>query len=445
MEAELTEKQSLLRRIGKNFGKLLRGRGVAAVLELITVAVLARSLSPANFGQLVLVQTYVQMVRGLFNFRLHETVVRFGVPVHDANNHHSLRRLLRLTLLIDIAASGASVVVAILAVPLAGLLFDWDQDLILGALIYSSILLTSAKDTPKGILRLFDRFDVLGIQLMISPVARLFGVLVVSTQVPDVLSFVIVLALGTLAGNIYLIARGWMEYGRRIGGNLLRGPSIKGWRDEFPGLRGFLSIVYLQSNLDNVQKQAPTLLAGAILGAEGAGLLRIAREATKILSKPGALLQQVLFPNLVRLWTRHTANFHSILLRIVLVSGVFGLVFISASIFGGRPLLTGILGPDYAAAAPLMSLLLFAATLELVVFMLRTGGYAMGLAGKILWLHGISAVLYVIAFVAITPSMGLIGPGIAACFSATVTLIGISLLVSRGIRNAPLQSERAHD
>lgn len=443
MDAELTEKQSLLRRMGKNFGKLLRGRGVAAVLELITVAVLARSLSPANFGQLVLVQTYVQMVRGLFNFRLHETVVRFGVPVHDANNHHSLRRLLRLTLLIDIAASGASVVVAILAVPLAGLLFDWDQDLILGALIYSSILLTSAKDTPKGILRLFDRFDVLGIQLMISPVARLFGVLVVSTQVPDVLSFVIVLALGTLAGNIYLIARGWMEYGRRIGGNLLRGPSIKGWRDEFPGLRGFLSIVYLQSNLDNVQKQAPTLLAGAILGAEGAGLLRIAREATKILSKPGALLQQVLFPNLVRLWTRHTANFRSILLRIVLVSGVFGLVFISASIFGGRPLLTGILGPDYAAAAPLMSLLLFAATLELVVFMLRTGGYAMGLAGKILWLHGISAVLYVIAFVAITPSMGLIGPGIAACFSATVTLIGISLLVSRGIRNAQLAPQQS--
>ncbi len=445
MDTRLTEKQSLFRRIGRNFGKLLRGRGVAAVLELTTVAVLARSLSPANFGQLVLVQTYVQMVRGLFNFRLYETVVRFGVPAHDANNDHSLRRLLRITLFIDIAASGSSFIVAIVAVPLAGLLFDWDQDLIFGALIYSSILLTSAKDTPKGILRLFDRFDVLGIQLMISPLLRLFGVLVVSTQVPDVLSFVVVLALGTLAGNIYLIARGWMEYGRQVGGNLLRGPSIKGWRDEFPGLRAFLSIVYVQSNLDNVQKQAPTLLAGALLGPAAAGMLRIAREATKILSKPGALLQQVLFPNLVRLWTRHTANFHSILLRVVLVSVLFGFVFIIASIFGGRLLLTSLLGPDYAAAAPLMSLLLFAATLELVVFMLRTGGYAMGLAGKILWLYGISTVLYVIVFVAITPSMGLIGPGIAACFSAAVTLVGISLLVSRGIRDAPLVPEQARE
>jgi len=443
MDTKLTENKSLLRRIGKNFGKLLRGRGVAAVLELTTVAVLARSLSPTNFGQLVLIQTYVQMVRGVFNFRLFETVVRFGVPVHDANNKHSFRRLLRLTLFIDIAASGLSIVVAILAVPLAGLLFDWDQNLIIGAMIYSSILLTSAKNTPKGLLRLFDRFDVLGIQLMVSPVLRLLGVLVVSMLGDaDVLTFVVVLALGTLAGNIYLIARGWMEFGRRVGGNLLRGPSLKGWSDEFPSLRAFLSIVYLQSNLDNVQKNAPTLLAGALLGAAGAGMVRIAREATKILSKPGALLQQVLFPNLVRLWGRGTPIFASILFRVILMSVLFGLVFIVASVFGGRQLLTSVLGPDYAVAAPLMSLFLLAATVELVVFLLRTGGYAMGLAGKILWLHLISAVLYVIAFVTLTPSMGLIGPGIAACFAATVTLVGISLLVSKGIRNSPLESEQ---
>ena len=305
---------------------------------------------------------------------------------------------------------------------------------------YSSILLTSEKDTPKGILRVFDRFDLLGIQLMISPALRLLGVLIISWGSGEVLSFIVVLALGTLVGNIYLIARGWMEFGRQVGGNLLRGPSIKGWRDEFPGLREFITIVYLQSNLDNVQKQAPTLLAGAFLGAASAGLLRIAREATKILSKPGALLQQVLFPNLVRLWTRRTANFRAILLRVVLVSSLFGLVFIVASLFGGRLLLSSALGPDYADAAPLMSLLLVAATMELVIFLLRSGGYAMGLAGKILWLHLSSAGIYVVAFVLLTPSLGLMGPGYAACFSATVTLFGIRWLVSRGLRDVPLES-----
>ena len=445
MDAKLTENQSLFRRIGRNFGKLLRGRGVAAVLELLTVALLARSLTPAYFGHVVLIQTYVQMVKGLFNFRLFETVVRFGIPLFEANKHSSLKKLLRLTLAIDIATSGLSFVVAILAVPLAAKMFDWDDGLISATMIFSITLLASGIGTPKGLLRLFDRFDVLGIQLMISPVLRLIGVFAVSMLGADVLSFIVVLAVGSLAGNIYLIARGWMEFGRQVGGNVLRSPSLKGWREEFPSLRGFLLIVYAQSNLDNLPKHASTLLAGTLLGPAAAGMLRIAREATKILSKPGALLQQVLFPNLVRLWGRGATNFRSILLRVIVMSGLFGLVFVVASLFGGEALLSSALGAGYAPAAPLMSLLLLSATVELVVFMLRTGGYAMGLADKVLWLHLISAVLYLTAFVTLTPRLGLIGPGIAAIFSATVTLIGISLLMYTGIQKAKPLPEQTPD
>jgi len=430
------KKESLSRRIGRNFGRLLRGRGVAAVLEVLTVALLARSLTPADFGQVVLIQTYVQMIKGLFNFRLFESVVRYGLPAFEAKRDLPFRRLLGLTLSIDIATSAVSFVVAIVAVPLAVRLFEWDDSLVSAAMIFSITLLASGIGTPKGLLRMFDRFDVLGVQLMISPVLRLLGVIAVSLTTADIKWFIVVLAIGTMVGNIYLIARGWMEFGRRVGGSVFSGPSLKGWRDDFPSLRGFLAVVYAQSNLDNLPKNVSTMLAGTLLSPAAAGMLRIARESTKILSKPGALLQQVLFPNLVRLWHQRTPNFRFILVRAILVSGLFGLVFVFASVFGGGLILTRALGPDYAAAAPLMSLMLLSATIELVVFMLRTGGYAMGLAARILWLHLISAVLYLTAFVTLTPSLGLIGPGLAACFSATVTLAGIALLVNKGIQRA---------
>jgi O-antigen/teichoic acid export membrane protein len=127
------------------------------------------------------------------------------------------------------------------------------------------------------------------------------------------------------------------------------------------------------------------------------------------------------------------------------MSGSYGLVFVVASIFGGEALLSSALGADYAPAAPLMSLLLLSATVELVVFMLRTGGYAMGLADKVLWLHLISAVLYLTAFVTLTPRLGLIGPGIAAIFSSTVTLIGISILIYKGIQKATPLSAQTHE
>ena len=235
LDANQAENQSLLRRIARNFGKLLGGRSAAAVLELITVAVLARSLSTTDFGQVVLIQTYVLIVRGLFNFKLAETVVRFGVSALEANNELSFRRLLRATLFVEIAASGASFVVAILALPLAAKFFDWEQSLVFATMIYSSVLLTSARGTPKGILRVFDRFDVLGIQITVNPFLRLFGVLLASMLDAKVPLFIGVLTLGTFAGNIYLIARGWIEFRRQVGGRIVRGPSLKGWREEDAG------------------------------------------------------------------------------------------------------------------------------------------------------------------------------------------------------------------
>ena len=445
MDDTLIENESLSRRLARNFGRLARGRGVAAVLELITVAILARSLSPANFGQIVLIQTYVLIVRGLFNFKLFEAVILFGVPALEANDHRSLRRLLRLTLCIDIATSIFATVIAILAASLIAGVLDWNQETVFAAMLYSTMLATSGIGTPKGILRLFDRFDVLGIQLMVSPVLRLAGVIAALVLNADTLLLVGVLAFGTMAGNIYLIVRGWAELRHHVSGSILRGPSLKSWHDDFPGLRAFLTAVYLQTNVDTLPKHLSTMLAGSFLGPAAAGMLRLAREATKVLSKPGALFQQVLFPDLVRLWGRGAPSFHMILTRALLISGLFGLVFVVGSFFGGRLLFTSALGAEYADAAPLMTLLLLSATLELAAFVLRAAGYAIGQAGEILRLHAISAVIYLVAFTILTPRMGLMGPGYAACLSATVTLFGISRMVARSILVAPRQGEKTSE
>lgn len=413
------------------------------MLELSTVAILARALSPADFGQIVLIQTYVLIVRGLFNFKLFEAVIRFGVPAVEAHDDVSLRRLLRLMLFIDLAASALATIVALLAAPLVAVFLDWDASLVLAAMIYSSVLVTAGLGTPKGILRLFDRFDVLGIQLMVSPVLRLAGVILALALGANMLWLVAVLAVGTLAGNVYLITRGWQVFRERVGGSVLRGPSLKAWQQAFPGLRAFLTIVYVQTNVDMLPKHVSTLLAGSLLGPAAAGMLRLAREATKVLSKPGALLQQVLFPDLVRLWGHGADSFRMILLRALLISGLFGLVFIVGSFFGGRLLFSSALGPDYAEAAPLLTLLLLSATLELAGIVLRAAGYAIGHAGGILRLHLVSAVVYLVSFTVLAPRMGLIGPGIAACIAATVTLAGISVMVAKSIREKPLEADEA--
>jgi O-antigen/teichoic acid export membrane protein len=428
------EGSTALQRAFRNFGKLLRGRGVAAVLELVTVALLARELTPAPFGKIVLIQTYVLVVRGLLNFKLYEVLIRFGVPLLETGKNSSFKQLLQITIFIDCLSAVAATVIAIAVAKMAGSVLGWDADMAPLTMIYCGVLLTYGFGTAKGLLRIYDRYDVLGIQIMIAPVLRLAGVLLVMFINPTLLWFVIALTITSAIGNIYLLAKGWGEMRRQVGSIEWSGSALKAWRQEFGELPKFIAIVYWQGNIDMLPRHITTLLAGSILGPAGAGLLRLAREATKILSKPGALLRQVLFPDMVRMWVRRSPEFRAILVRSLLISMLAGVVMTGASMFGGAYLFTAALGPDYAAAAPLLSLLLLATTLELMATVLRSAGYAMGHAGAILKQNLFSSVIYLAAFIALTPLWGLIGPGFAACIAAMLPLVGTGYLVRRDMR-----------
>lgn len=425
------EDQSPLRRAARNFGRLLRGRGVAAVLESLTVIILARSLTPAYFGNIVLIQTYVLIVRELLNFKVFEAIIRFGVPMLEAKDQNSFKQLLRLTLRIDVLSAVSATIVAIAAVPLVGRMLHWDNELMQLTLLYSSVLLIFGSNTAKGILRLFDRFDILGTQLMVGPALRLIGVLLVLWWGAGVVPFVVALTLSAVAANIYLNLQGWAEMRRQVGSLALREYPLKGWRQQFPELGNFIGVVYWQANVDMLPKQLSTLLVGMFLGPQGAGMLRVANELTKILSKPGQLLQQVLFPDLVRMWVRGAAAFAPLLKRALLISALYGLFFVASSTFGGTFLLTAALGEEYSQAAPLLSLLMLAATFELLSSVLRSAGYAMGHAGKILRLYVISSALFLLLFAVLTPYTGLKGPGLAACVASLVPLVGTGLLIRK--------------
>ena len=435
------ERSAILRRAAHNFSRLLRSSGVAGVLELVTVAILARTLLPGLFGNLVLIQTYVLVFHGLFGFKLYEILVRFGVPLLEADDRASFRQLVRFTLLIDIASSLVATLVAVIVALTAHKLLGWDAGIDSLTVMYSMILLTHGYGTAKGVLRIFDRYDLLGNQVMIGPVLRLIGVLIVMSIEPTLMLFVIALAIATAASNLYLIAMGLMELRRQMGAVRFNGPSLRSWREQFPGLRKFMFILYWQGNVDLMPKHISTLLAGALLGSVGAGLLRLARESAKILSKPGGLLRQVLFPDLVRTWVHGNSSFLFILLRALLASALFGLIFVVGALFGGSALLTAALGVEYAPAAPLMTLLLLAATIELMATVLRDAGYAIGNAGKILWLYLISSAMYLVLFVALTKTLGLIGAGAAACIAALIPFVGTGLLVARGIRKQQTSSK----
>ncbi|MEZ5597956.1 MAG: lipopolysaccharide biosynthesis protein [Pseudomonadales bacterium] len=426
-----TPNPSTLRKALGNLNRLLAGRAFAGVLGLVATAIMARALAPEQFGLVILLHTYLLTWQGLLNCKPFEAIIRYGVDAVDAGDETRLRRLLKLSLRVDVVSS---LLAAILAAGLAGVtgrLLGWDPAFIGMAQLYSLLLLTSVTGTAKGVLRLFNRFDLLARQLAIAPALRFVGALFCWWQSLGLTGFIVTWGLALGLEHLYMTFRGWRELNRQLDQPTLHDVDISDWREAFPGYAKFTGIVYWQSNLDLLPKHLVTLVVGAFLGPMEAGLYRLARELSQVLQTPAVLIRQVLFPDFTRLWNRGGDGLVWILLRTVAGAALGGLVFVVVSVFWGDWLLGVFAGDAYVAAAVVLTWLLVAGTLDLCTSVLRVAGYAMGDASVVLRLTAIAAAAYLLALLLLVPVAGLVGAGLSACVASLTTLTGMVIMVRR--------------
>jgi O-antigen/teichoic acid export membrane protein len=414
-----------MRRILGNFAYLLRGRGIAAVMLLAATALMARALGPAEFGMVVLIHTYAVLVRSFLNVKQFLAIVRWGVPALDAGDHATLRRLVNICWRIDWLSCIGATLVAFLLAPLLGPFMGMDQQQVIMLTVYSLVLLATGNRTAIGILRLYDRFDLLGWKETIGPAIRLVGVLIAWWLDAPMVVYVATFGFAFAVEEFYLGWFGRREYRRQMGSLPVADNADKARIKEFSGLRHFLWITYWQSNVDLVPKHGSILLAGVLMGPAEAGLLRLARQFSTLLSKPAGLIRQVVFPDLTRSWNQGNSDFKLIVTRTAMLAGGLGLFFVLAGHFFGEYLLGTLIGEDFVAAAPVLTLLLLASTVDLTAASLRSAAYAIGHAGKVLRVYALSAVVYIALFILCTMNMGLIGSGIAACAAAALPAIAM--------------------
>lgn len=407
-------------RLLRNFATVLRGRGLAGVFSIIATGLMAHALPVAEFGLVVLLHTYVMVIKGFLNFRTYEAIVRYGIPLQEAGDQTRLMSLLRATFAVDLAASGLAAAVAVAAVPLAAQWLDWDARTASWAVWYGLALLTTPGNTGGGILRLYDRFDALGMQYTVGPLVRVILVTACWAAGAGPGWFALAWGLAFCAGNLWMIGRGFAELRRQVPTPLWRGTAWSDLGERDNRFWRFLGVVYWQTGIDLIPKHLSTLLAGGLLGPAGAGLFRLARELSTVLAQPAVLLREVLFPDLTRAWHGDRDAFRRLPFRTALMAAGVGLVLVVIVAAAGRPLL-GWFGADYASAWPLLLVLLLAACLDLASAPLRAAAYAMGRATSLLRIHVLGVIAYVPLFLALAAWLGLVGPGFAALGAAVLT------------------------
>ncbi|HEY9236987.1 MAG TPA: lipopolysaccharide biosynthesis protein, partial [Phenylobacterium sp.] len=204
-----------LGRIFANAGMLLGGRSVNAVISLGYMALAARALGVAEFGVLVLINTFAQFVGDVVRFQSWQAVLQFGAAPLAEGRREDFQRVVRFGVVLDLISALAGVAVGVVGSLVFGPALGLPEDMRGNAALYALTIAALAPACQIGLLRLFDRFALLSMQQAISSAVRLAGGLVGFAIDAPVGFFLITWGAGSVAAFLYVAVCAWRELGRR--------------------------------------------------------------------------------------------------------------------------------------------------------------------------------------------------------------------------------------
>jgi len=372
----------VFRRLFINAGKLLSANAVAAVLGLIATVLTARALGPQNYGILALVLVYELTIGKLVAFEAWQAIIKFGSEALHAGDYTGVRQLMKFGFALDIASA---IVGTALAMALAGpviALLGWDLSVRPLMILYSMLILFSLNGTPIGVLRLFDRFDLLSYTAVVSAVVRLAGVAWCLLTERGLFGFVLIYLFTGVIGQLYqLFASLWVLKKQNVSG-IVRQP-LRGIRRQFPGIVDYVWTTNLTMTVRMLSREADGLFIAGLTTPAALGLFKVAKQFASVLPKFSEPLSQSIYPELARAWAaRDRRRFVSLIKRTTLftAAAAFGGWF--AFFLAGRWIIRWTVGPAYQDAYWVTVFYLLAMVIFLCSFALTPSLLAMGLTRR---------------------------------------------------------------
>jgi len=430
--AEATGTRPVYRRMRLNVAWLLGGKGFGGVASLIYLAVAARALGPAQFGLFSLVLAYGQAIANLMQFQSWQAVIRYGAQHRADGEPGRLARVIGFTTTLDIGSAVLGAATAWLGVTVAGPWLGWSPVEQRDAAAFGAALLLSIGATPNGVLRLFDRFDLLTYCQAIGPSVRVVGSVMAWWLGGGVPEFLGVWAAAALIQSAvtWVVALGPRER-RPVLGHAAFTQAVaenrRIWR--------FSWMTNLSSSLSIFGEQASTLAVGGVVGTSTAGGYRLASRLAKGLVKPVQAMARVLYPEMARLVaTDDRRTLARIAGRVELVTAGLAVVVIAAFAVGGGTALTLLAGPAYASVEMLLFLLAVAAAIDLSGLGLEPVLNAHGKAGKVLAGRAAGAVINLGLLAALLPVLGAEGAAVAAIAGSLTVRVWLGLSTRQLLR-----------
>ncbi|WP_429276806.1 lipopolysaccharide biosynthesis protein [Novosphingobium gossypii] len=401
----------VFRTIVRNASLLASGKLGGALLGLIALACAGRGLTPALFGTLVLIHSYANGVGAVVKFQTWQFIVRYGAPALERGDMKTLRDVTGFAVGLDLASGFVGLAGGLLLLPHAAQWFGIGPENLKLAMLYCTLIPTMAAATPTGILRVFDRFDQIALQQMVTPLVRSAGALLSYFGGFGFTGFVLTWYTADLAGDLCLWVLSIRELRRRKVRGALR-PGLLGPARRLPRAWGFVWTTNIAHSIWAAWGPVSNLIVGALLSPAAAGLFKIAATFFDSASKPAELMSRSFYPEIMRLdpGSRHPWQ---LALRSAVISGAIAMVVLLIVTVGGKPVIDLVFGKKYVEAYDLLQLMTASLVVAMAAFPLESLLYMAGRERSALAAEGAAALGYAVVLVVLIHLFGIWGAGLA--------------------------------
>jgi len=437
---DVSGQSSIFARVSRNIGWLAGSTGFSAVTSVAYMALAARTLGPRGFGGYALILTYAQLIGNLVQFESWNAVIRYGATHLADDDRAPLARLFGFTAMLDCASAAVGILIAVILVPVAGPYLHWSPVEIRYATWFGGAFLLTTGATATGILRLFDRFDLLVYSDAAGPIVRVLGAVAGAWLGAGVAWFLGVWALSAILQFLaQWLAALWLGHRLAIGPRAWRKAASENHR-----IVPFMLKTNLSSSIGQFWLQCGTLAVGWVAGPVEAGGFRIAHRFAQAMTKPINMITRALFPEFARLVAaRDHVTARNVLLRVSAVAASFAVLVVIVTGLGGTQILHLIAGRRFEFAQPFFFLLTIAAAINLAGFALTPFHNAHGRAGRVLRSGLVAVVVYAALLAALMPSFGARGAAYASIGASVAIFVQLALSTSDILRKADTRS--AHE
>lgn len=413
------------RTILRNAAWLGSGSVASALLGLVALSCAGKGMSPEMFGVLVVIQAYTKAVSDLIKFQTWQFVVQFGTPALESKNIPRFRDVISFSVGLDIASGVVAVLGGMALLPLLSHALGLDAKSFWLAILYCTLIPSMTSSTPTGILRAFNRFDLIAVQQAIKPFLQAAGSVLSFYFDLGFPGFIVTWYLSNFIGGTLFWWFAARELRKRDIHNALK-PRLFETARRIDGAWDFVWTTNIAHTIWAARNSCSTVLVGIVLGPAAAGLFKIALTFFDATGTPAKLLEKSFYPEIMRLDPRTTKPW-LLGLRSAMIAGAIGIAVALLVLIVGKPLISVVFGYKYLQSYDLIQIMLGAIIVSMLGFPQESLLFMAGKQRAFLIAQTIASASYIMLLIGMSHLFGVQGAAFAyfggQCLDVLLTLI----------------------